>query len=124
MERVKISKILIITLILSMWQVCFSYASTPMGITFLYQGYLVDGNDVLDGIYDIQFKLFDDPNIDIGIQLGPAVLVQDVNVEEGWMTAELDFGAEVFDGNTLWIEIGVDPNTNLVPNIFDVLLPQ
>ncbi|MHC4693958.1 MAG: hypothetical protein ACYS67_14545, partial [Planctomycetota bacterium] len=35
--------------------------AAPMGTIFTYQGRLMDDNNPGDGLYDFQFKLFNDP---------------------------------------------------------------
>ncbi len=62
--------------------------SAPMGTAFTYQGRLIDGNNVADGLYDFQFKLFDDPNADT--QKGNTVYLDEVDVIDGYFTVELD----------------------------------
>ncbi len=81
--------------------------AAPLGTAFTYQGRLLDDNAAADGVYDFQFKLYDDPDIVIGQQTGSVVNVRDVDVIDGYFTVELDFGSSVFDGNAVWLEIGV-----------------
>jgi hypothetical protein len=78
----------------------------PMGTAFTYQGRLMDANSAADGLYDFQFKLYDAQD-DEGIQLDGDVNKPDVDVIDGYFTVELDFGCDVFDGNSVWLEIGV-----------------
>jgi hypothetical protein len=72
-----------------------------------YQGRLTDGGVPAEGLYDMQFALFDE--LSGGSPLG-LVLVDDVNVSEGLFTVQLDFGSSVFDGSELWLQIGVTTN--------------
>ncbi len=81
--------------------------AAPLGTAFTYQGHLYDNNNVANDIYDFQFKLYDDPDVVIGQQIGSVVIVRDVDVIDGYFTVELDFGSSVFDGNARWLEIGV-----------------
>jgi hypothetical protein len=118
MKTVKMLTILVLALGLMAWQVEVSEAA-PMGTAFSYQGRLLDANDTADGEYDLQFKLFDAPNG--GVQQGSTIDINDVDVIDGYFTAELDFGSDVFDGNDRWLQIGVrqgatnDPYTILSP---------
>ncbi len=92
----------------------------PMGTVFTYQGRLIDTNSAADGLYDFQFKLYDAP--DDGIQLDGDVNKPDVDVIDGYFTVELDFGSDVFDGNSVWLEIGVRPGD--VNDAYTVLYPR
>jgi hypothetical protein len=76
----------------------------PVGTAFTYQGYLADGGGPANGLYNFEFELYDDAVA--GTQAGSTLNLQDVNVEDGVFTVELDFG-DVFDGTALWLEIGV-----------------
>ncbi len=97
--------------------------AVPMGTAFSYQGRLIDANAVADGFYDLQFKLFDDPNIVIGNQIGSDVNVPDIDVIDGYFTVPLDFGS-VFDGNAVWLEIGIRPGDMNDPNVYTFLEPR
>jgi len=94
-----------------------------MGTAFTYQGRLLDANSVADGLYDLQFKLFDDPNIFISNQIGSDINVPDLDVIDGYFTAELDF-SNVFDGNAYWLEIGVRPGDQNDPCAYTILEPR
>ena len=87
--------------------VCLAKVSkaAPMGTAWTYQGRLVDANEAADGLYDFEFKLFDDPCT--GTQQGGPIDVNDLDVIDGYFTAELDFGSDVFDGNAVWLETTV-----------------
>jgi hypothetical protein len=82
-----------------------------MGTAWTYQGRLMDANDPADGLYDFEFRLFDDPCI--GTQQGSTIEVNDLDVIDGYFTAEVDFGSSVFDGNARWLQIGVRPGDSL-----------
>jgi len=81
--------------------------SVPIGTAFSYQGRLVEANGPADGLYDFQFKLFDDPNVALGNQLGSEIIVNELDVNDGYFTVELNFGDNVFGGGELWLEISV-----------------
>jgi hypothetical protein len=95
----------------------FTWAA-PMGTAYTYQGRLIEGDEAGDGLYDFAFKLFDDPCT--GTQQGSTFIIDDLDVIDGYFTAELDFGA-AFDGNARWLEIdvrsgaSVGPYTTLIP---------
>jgi len=109
-----------LALSLMVWKARISEAA-PMGTAFTYQGRLIDVNNPADGIYDLQFKLYDAPD-DEGIQLGGDVNKPDVDIIDGYFTVELDFGSDVFDGNSVWLDIGVRPGD--VNDAYTVLYPR
>jgi hypothetical protein len=93
----------------------------PIGTAFTYQGRLIDANQVADGLYDFQFKLYDANSA--GNKLGQDVNKPEVDVIDGYFTVELDFGS-VFDGNNRWLGIGVRPGVQSDPNIYTTLSPR
>ena len=70
--------------------VVLSYALTN---AFTYQALLTDGGQPAQGRYDLGFKLNDAPAG--GVQIGPTVELDDLPVEQGHLSVELDFGASV-----------------------------
>jgi hypothetical protein len=101
---------IIIIVIATFWTAfCSGYISqaAPMGTVITYQGRLLDANEPADGLYDFEFRLFDDPFT--GARQGGTIDVSDVDVIDGYFTVELDFGSEVFTGEARWLEIGVRP---------------
>lgn len=78
--------------------------ATALPVTFTYQGRLTDGGSPANGVYDLQFILFDAETG--GAQVGPIVLREDVAVASGFFAVVLDFG-DVFTGNQHWIQIAV-----------------
>jgi hypothetical protein len=95
--------------------------AAPMGTAYTYQGRLIKGDETGDGLYDFTFKLFDDPCT--GTQQAGTVIIDDLDVIDGYFTAELDFGA-AFDGNARWLEIAVRPGASIDGNDFLTLLPR
>lgn len=78
--------------------------AAPLSAVFTYQGQLkVDGAPA-NGLYDFEFRLFD--LADAGAPQGAMVPKNDVLVENGLVTVDLDFGS-VFDGNRRWLEVRV-----------------
>ena len=120
MERTKISKILTVLFAVVL---CFGPVglSEPLGTAFTYQGRLIDANNSADGLYDFQFKLFD--AVSDGNQLGLDGNIAEVDVIDGYFTAELDFGS-VFDSNAAWLDIGVRPGELGDPNLYTSLSPR
>ena len=121
MKTVKILTILVMALGLMVCSAKVCEAG-PMGTAFTYQGRLIDANDAADGLYDFKFKLYD-ANSD-GSQAGSDVNKPDVDVIDGYFTVELDFGSGLFDGNAVWLEIGVRPGELEDTNGYTVLSPR
>ncbi|MHC4865543.1 MAG: hypothetical protein ACYTEX_15765 [Planctomycetota bacterium] len=96
--------------------------AASMGTAFTYQGRLIDANNAAEGVYDFNFGLYDSAND--GNQVGSDVNVADVDVIDGYFTVELDFGSSVFDGNAVWLEIGVRPGDMNDPNVYTTLSPR
>ncbi|MHC4546427.1 MAG: coiled-coil domain-containing protein [Planctomycetota bacterium] len=115
MRTVKISLILGFVLFLAI-----VLEAEPVGTKFTYQGRLIDANNAADGFYDFQFRLYDDPNT--GSQQGSTIDLNDLDVIDGYFTVELDFGSDVFDGNSVWLEIGVRPDDS--NDVYTILSPR
>jgi hypothetical protein len=96
--------------------------AAPMGSAFTYQGRLIDANKPADGLYDLQFRLYD-ANV-VGAQKGSTIVVSEADVIDGYFTVGLDFGSAVFDGNDRWLEIGVRPGSLKDPNTYTTLNPR
>ena len=96
--------------------------AAPLGTAITYQGHLYDTNNVADGFYDFQFKLYDANSS--GSQQGGDVNIPDLDVIDGYFTVELDFGSSVFDGNSVWLEIGVRPGVQNDPCAYTPLVPR
>jgi hypothetical protein len=82
-------------------------ALAPLGSAFTYQGELEDDNRSANGSYDFSFRLLDGPDPSLAGQIGSPVAVNDVTVENGIFTVQLDFGASPFTGEARWLEISV-----------------
>ncbi|MHC4640899.1 MAG: hypothetical protein ACYS32_04585 [Planctomycetota bacterium] len=114
--------LLVLAFVLAFGTISVSRAAAPISTAFTYQGRLMDSNSVADGLYDFQFRLFDDPCT--GNQQDGTIEADDLDVIDGYFTVVLDFGGSVFDGNSLWIEIGVRPFDSNEPNAFISLIPR
>lgn len=80
----------------------------PVAAVFSYQGQLKQDGQLAQGIYDLQFTLYDTPNG--GSPVAGPVVSSSVYVTNGLFVAELDFGQGVFAGQALWLEIAVRTN--------------
>jgi hypothetical protein len=92
----------------------------PVDTAFTYQGYLEDGGNPANGLYDFQFKLFD--ALVGGSQVGSTFLVNDLSVATGLFGTALDFGNSAFGGGARWLEIGVRPGA--VGGAYTLLSPR
>jgi hypothetical protein len=94
----------------------------PLDTVFTYQGGLKDdldgpgGADAIpaSGVYDFQFTIFD---VDTGgspsIVIGP-ISAADVTVTNGLFTVDIDFGVNLFDGQTYWLETAMKRDADAV----------
>jgi hypothetical protein len=98
------------------------WSAEQMGTAFTFQGRLLDDNAAADGVYDFQFKLFDNADEAYGNQEGSDVNKPDVDVIDGYFTVELDFGSDVFTGEGRWLEIGVRPGDS--SDAYETLRPR
>lgn len=84
---------------------------------FTYQGRLTDGGAPANGQYDFEFKLFNSSSVQQGI----TITSDNVQVDNGVFTVQLDFG-NVFDGAARLLEIGVRPGASV--GAFTTLTPR
>jgi hypothetical protein len=120
MKSIKILTILVLAFGLMIFIAQVSRAE-PMGTAFTYQGRLIDNNQPADGLYDLQFKLYDTTSD--GNRVGPGVNTPEVDVIDGYFTVLLDFGSDpnIFNGDARWLEIGVRPGQLNDPNAYTTL---
>ena len=92
---------------------------SALGTAFTYQGRLTDGGAPAEGTYDLRFILYDADTG--GSQVSSTIMKEDVLVNEGLFTVQLDFGA-VFDGSLRYLEISVRPSGS--GDVYAVLSPR
>jgi hypothetical protein len=88
---------------------------TAMPTAFTYQGRLMENDVAANGLYDLEFTLFDDP--EGGTQVGNTIAVHDIDVIDGYFTVAIDMGLgpdpfpfpKPFNGDDRWLEISVRP---------------
>jgi hypothetical protein len=85
---------------------------------FTYQGQLNSSNAPATGSYDFRFQIYNAGN---SVVAGPLTNAP-VGVTNGLFTVTLDFGAGVFNGSALTLEIGV--RTNGSTSAYTVLSPR
>src|SRR5438128_5306127 len=95
----------------------FIGASTAFGqsAAFTYQGRLTDGGTAANGIYDMQFKLYDTATVGTGTQIGSTITKSTVMETSGVSTVDLDFGSSAFPGAGRFLGIAVRANGSLNP---------
>jgi len=82
-----------------------AWPQSPLGTAFTFQGQLKEEGGPANGEYDFVFRLFDASSGPA--QIGGDWVVDDWPVNNGLFTVQLDFGAGVFTGDALWLEVGV-----------------
>jgi hypothetical protein len=97
------------------------------GTAFTYQGQLDDSGMVADGLYDMQFSVWDQSSG--GAQVSSTITYLGLPVEGGLFTAKFEFESGVFTGASRWLEIGVQTNggggfTTLAPRTEFTSVPR
>src|SRR5881394_1215918 len=82
--------------------------AAPLSTAFTYQGRLTDNVQLANGTYDFQYRLFDAATN--GAQVPVVLAYPTMAVSNGLFTTGLDFGSNVFNGTTWWLEIGLRPS--------------
>jgi len=78
---------------------------------FTYQGFLKDDGQPANGTYDLKFTLYDAATE--GNAIGNPVFIEDLQIQNGLFTVEIDFGVSPFaQGQRRWIEIGIRPGNS------------
>jgi hypothetical protein len=80
-----------------------SVAAPAQTTMFTYQGQLNASNAVANGLFDFQFQLVDTN----GNPLSTPLTNAPVAVTNGFFTTTLNFGASVFNGSNIWLQVGV-----------------
>lgn len=95
-------------------------AMAQVNTSITYQGELVTAGVTADGLHDFSFTLYDAE--DLGFPVGNVIELDDVPVEQGIFTVELDFGPGIFVGDNLWLEVAVKSAGDMGP--LTVLSPR
>ena len=98
------------------------FAENPTGASITSPGQLKEKGWPAEGLFDLKFTLYGD-SVN-GRQLGSAIVYDKVNIAKGLLTISLDFGAGVFDANSLWIEVAVRDGNLSDPNEYRTFLPR
>lgn len=89
------------------------------GTAFTYQGQLNANGSAANGLYDLQFEVWD--ALSNGSLVAGPLTNSATSVTNGLFTVTLDFGNGVFIGPGRWLELDVRTNGNAV---FTTLLPR
>ncbi len=87
--------------------VLFGITAHAQTTSFTYQGRLNSSGTPANGVYDLQFTIYD--AVTNGTALG-VLTNASTSVSNGLFTVKLDFGSVVFNGNDRWLDIGVRTN--------------
>lgn len=94
--------------IISVLAVFVAPASAQTDTTFTYQGQLKENSLPVNGLYNMDFSLWDSASG--GNQIGAEIMFNGQPVMDGRFTVELDFGDGAFDNTDRWLEISVNGN--------------
>lgn len=98
---------------------CTSALAVPVGTTFTYQGLLKNGGQAATGLYDLQVCVFEDPSTPVPLACAPDF--DNVPVEDGVFTVNLDFGNAAFAGELRFLELRVRPGAG---GAYTILAPR
>lgn len=98
-------KLIITTILLSVFTVCASTATFAQTTAITYNGSLSESGLPANGNFDFQFALFDAANG--GNQIGSMLTQTNITVTNGSFAATLDFGAAAFPGANRWLQLSV-----------------
>jgi hypothetical protein len=82
-------------------------SAQPLTTAFTFQGRLDTAGSPVNGAYDLRFTLFDDAAA--GAQQGPQLCFDNVPVNNGLVTVQLDFGSQ-FAGRQRFLEVQARPD--------------
>lgn len=105
------NKVIIAAFVL-IWSVFAASApAVPLGTAFTYQGQVQLSGGNLNDTADFQFDLWDDAGAGSpptgGVQIGATQTANSIQVVNGYFTVQVDFGANIFDGNARWLGIAM-----------------
>jgi hypothetical protein len=109
-----------LSLLLSIALCGSALAASPVGSQITYQGKLQDAGQPAHGLYDFTFRLRD-ALVD-GTEVASPILLEDIPVENGIFSVELDFGANAFAGDARYLSIAVRDGDSM--GGFDLLSPR
>ncbi|MCH8825265.1 MAG: tail fiber domain-containing protein [Planctomycetes bacterium] len=97
----------LLAVVVSVLSASLAYAGGDTALT--YQGRLLEAGEPANGMFNVDFSLWDDPAA--GIQVGATITFNSLPITDGLFTVQLDFGAAAFDNTDRWLEIVVNATT-------------
>ena len=79
--------------------------TSPLGEAFTYQGQLRDATGPVNATCHLQFTLWD--AIEGGSLVAAMSPLENVLLQDGFFTVQLDFGVAAFQGDSRWLEVSV-----------------
>lgn len=113
----KITKMMALLLVTVSSQSWVYAGGADVGTQFTYQGELLDNGSPANGAYDLLIQLYASSNGGSPIDF---VNIEDLQVDNGLINVELDYGDLPFDGDEKYLQINVRPGVstgNLEPLI-------
>ncbi|MEL6796505.1 MAG: hypothetical protein AAFO89_06735, partial [Planctomycetota bacterium] len=83
----------------------FAASAQPLDQTFTYQGELLDNGELATGLYDFSFRLFTDAAGQF--PTGQAIFNNNVQVTDGYVETDVNFGPVFASGNKRWLQVSV-----------------
>ncbi len=107
LKRKKLLQLISLSMCLMLILIAFPTSiNAQVGTSFTYQGQLQNSGSMVTGSYDFQFTLYDAATN--GSAQGTPV-TETLSVSKGYFSTALDFGSNIFDGTSYWLEIAVRP---------------
>ncbi len=97
---------LCLTLLFALWPLPGAVAFAQ-DARFAYHGRLTEAGNPATGTFEMEFKLFDTPDLGTGTQKGSTVSNPAVTANNGEFTVTLGFENAVFDGSPRFLEISI-----------------
>jgi hypothetical protein len=95
--------------LLALWILNAAHSTAfAQGTAFTYQGQLQNNGSLASGTYDLQFTLY--TNATGGNSVTGPVTNSAVTITNGFFTVTMDFGPGPWNGQTTWLQIGVESN--------------
>ena len=128
MKLAKLSIILVNVIVFYCFGLC---KAEPIGMEFTYEGWLMDVNGPAEGLYDFLFTLYNNPDPNLGTQIGYINEANDLEVSNGCYAVDLDFSTgdpnidpNIFNGDARWIEIAFRAGELNDPNEYIIISPR
>src|SRR5437016_9956081 len=113
-RRTIVYRLIYRSLVLSALLLWISAVTLAQSTAFTYQRRLTDVGTPPNGMYNMQFRIFDTGIVGTGTQIGPTVTPPPVQGSAGSFSVQLDFGSGVFTGPARYLDIVVN-GTPLMP---------